>query len=143
MYKAFSHGKLFEYKNHDVVPYNKYVLYKYDCHFNVEYCHSVQTIKYSLKYLYKGVDQVTVMIEDNASPGCIAQQETDTIIEVQEYQNKQYVSAAQATWCQHQNEVADRKPPVNRLKLHLPGEQTVYFDSNKIDESIEQTEQAE
>ena len=69
MYKEFSHGKLYEYANHDVVPYNKYLLYKYDSHFNVEYCHAVQAIKYSLKHLNKGEDQVTVTIEENAAAG--------------------------------------------------------------------------
>ena len=59
------------------------------------------------------------------------------INKVQDFQNKQYVSAAEAPWCQCHNEVADRKPAVNRLQLHVPGEQTVYFDSNKKDESIE------
>ena len=76
----------------------------------------MHAIKYTLKYLYKGSDQVTVTIEDNA-------EETDTSNEVEEFQNKQYVSAAEAAWHQHQNEVADRKPAVNRLQLHLPGEQ--------------------
>ena len=49
-----------------MVPYNKYLLYKYDCHFNVEICQSVEAIKYTLKYLYKGFDEVTVTIEGNA-----------------------------------------------------------------------------
>ena len=53
------------------------------------------------------------------------------------------ISAGEAAWHQHQDEVADRKPAVNRLQLHLPGEQKVYFDSNKKDESFEQIEQAE
>ena len=96
------------FTNHDVMPYNKYLLNKYDCHFNVEYCHSVQAIKYTLKYLYNGSDQVTVTIEDNA-------EETDTNNEVEQFQNKQYVSAAEAAWHQHQNEVADRKPAVNTV----------------------------
>ena len=43
---------------------------------------------------------MTVTIEDNAAAGCIAQQETDIINEVQEFQDKQYVSAAEAAWCQ-------------------------------------------
>ena len=55
-------------------------------------------------------------------------------------QNKWYISAGEAAW--HQNEVADRKPAVNRLQLHLLEEQTVYFDSNKKDESIERIEKA-
>ena len=97
----------------------------------------MQAIKSSLKYLYKDADQVTLTIEDNAAVGCITQEETDTINEVQQFQDKWYVSAAEAAWNQCQNEVADRKPAVNRLQLHLPGEQTVYFDSNKKGESIE------
>ena len=75
--------------------------------------------------------------EDNAAAGCVAEQEAVAINEVREFQNKQYVSGAEAAWRQCQNEVATRKPAVNRLQLHLPGEQTVYFDSNKKDESIE------
>ena len=101
----------------------------------------MQAIKYYLKYLYKGADQVTVTVEDSAAAGCIAEQGAVAINEVRESQNKWYVSGAEAY--RHQNEVADRKPAVNRLQLHLPGEQTVYFDSNKKDESIEQIQQAE
>ena len=66
VYKVFSHGKPYVFTNHDVVPYNKYLLYKYDCHFNVEFCYSVQAIKYTLKHLYKGSDQETVTVEDYA-----------------------------------------------------------------------------
>ena len=130
MYIAYSHCKWYTFTNHDVVPYNKYLLYKYDCHFNVEFCHSVQAIKYTLKYLYKGSDQVTVTIEGNA-------EDADTYNEIEQFQNKQCVSAGEAAWHQCQNEVANRKPAVNRLQLHLPEEQTVYFDSNQKDESIE------
>ena len=101
----------------------------------------MQAIKCSLKYLYKGADLVTVTIEDFAAAGCIAEQVAVTINEVREFQNKCYVSGAEAACHQCQNEVADRNPAVNRLQWHLPGEQTVYFDSSKRDESIEQIEQ--
>ena len=90
----------------------------------------MQAIKYTLKYLYKGLDQVTVTIEGNA-------EDADTYNEIEQFQNKQCVSAGEAAWHQCQNEVADRKPAVNRLQLHLPEEQTVYFDSSQKDESIE------
>ena len=58
---------------------------------------------------------MTVTIEDSAVAGCLAEQEAIAINEVREFQHKQYVSGAEATWCQCQNEVADRKPAVNRL----------------------------
>ena len=86
VYKVFSHGKPYVFTNCDEVPYNKYLLYKYDCHFNVEFCYSVHAIKYTLKYLYKGSDQVTVTVEDSA-------EETEINNEVEEFQNKWYLSA--------------------------------------------------
>ena len=51
---------------------------------------------------------MTVTVEDIA-------EETEINNEVEEFQNKWYVSAGEAAWHQHQNEVADRKPVVNRL----------------------------
>ena len=130
VYIAYSHSEQYTFTNHDVEPYNKYLLYKYDCHFNVEFCHSVEAMKYTLKYLYKGSDQVAVTIEGNA-------EDADTYKEIEQFQNKRYVSAGEAAWCQRQNEVADRKPAVSRLQIHLPEGQTVYFDLNKKDELIE------
>ena len=75
----------------------------------------MQAIKYTLKYLYKGSDQVTVTFEDNAAAGCITEKETDTTNEVEQFQNKQYVSEVETAWCKCHNEVADRKPAVKRL----------------------------
>ena len=53
----------------------------------------MQAIKYTLKYLYKGSDQVTVTIENNAA--------ADTTNDVEQFQNKWYVSADEAAWHQH------------------------------------------
>ncbi|KAL0284782.1 UNVERIFIED_CONTAM: hypothetical protein Sangu_2809000 [Sesamum angustifolium] len=39
-----------------VVPYNPWLLLKYDCHINVEICSSIKSIKYVYKYVYKGPD---------------------------------------------------------------------------------------
>ena len=51
----------------------------------------MQAIKYTLKYLYKGSDQVTVTIEGNA-------EDVDTYNEIKQFQNKWYVSAGEAAW---------------------------------------------
>ena len=60
-------NKRITYTNADVVPYNKYLLFKYNCHINVEYCHSINAIKYQFKYLYKGSDQASVTVESSPS----------------------------------------------------------------------------
>ena len=63
--------------------------------------------------------------------------------EVREFQNKRYVSGAEACWRFRENEIAERKPHVNRLQLHLQGEQTVYFDASNTDQSVERIEKSE
>ncbi|CAI6356836.1 unnamed protein product [Macrosiphum euphorbiae] len=40
--------------NHWVVPYNPVLLRTFNCHINVEMCHSVKCIKYICKYVNKG-----------------------------------------------------------------------------------------
>ena len=57
---TYRKGERVTYTNVNVVPYNKYLLYKYNCHVNVEYCHSVKAVKYHLKYINKGVDEANV-----------------------------------------------------------------------------------
>ena len=64
---AYRKGKHVTYTNADVVPYNKYLLYKYNYHINVEYCHLVMAIKYHLKYINKGSDEAIINVEGEAA----------------------------------------------------------------------------
>lgn len=41
--------------NQWVVPYNKYLSTKFDCHLNVEICTTIKAVKYLYKYVYKGI----------------------------------------------------------------------------------------
>ena len=38
--------------NRWVVPYNAYLLAKFDCHINVEICSTIKAVKYLYKYIY-------------------------------------------------------------------------------------------
>ena len=51
-------------------------------------------------------------------------------------------SGAEACWRLRENEIAERKPVVNRLQIHLKGEQTVYFDASDKDQSIKRIERS-
>ncbi|XP_022164812.1 uncharacterized protein LOC111030594 [Myzus persicae] len=46
-------------ENEFVVPYNPYLLVKYDAHINVEVCSTVKSLMYLYKYVYKGHDAAT------------------------------------------------------------------------------------
>lgn len=65
IYRRRNDGKKVIFKNKDkkiyvdnrsVVPYNPYLLLKFNCHINVEVCSTVQSIKYLFKYCFKGHD---------------------------------------------------------------------------------------
>ncbi|GLT72836.1 hypothetical protein SLA2020_447350 [Shorea laevis] len=44
--------------NRWVVPYNPYLLAKFDSHINVEICSTIKAMKYLYKYIYKGHDRM-------------------------------------------------------------------------------------
>ena len=45
-----------------VVPYNRFLLLKYNAHINVELCSTVKSVKYLYKYTYTGYDYAKLEI---------------------------------------------------------------------------------
>ena len=58
-----------------VIPYNPYLLTKFNCHINVEICSTIKAVKYIYKYIYKGHDRMTMNINNEETLGMI--DETD------------------------------------------------------------------
>ncbi|XP_019230428.1 PREDICTED: uncharacterized protein LOC109211349 isoform X1 [Nicotiana attenuata] len=48
-----------------VVPYNPYLLCKFDCHINVEVCSDIKVVKYIYKYICKGHDKIAFSVHGN------------------------------------------------------------------------------
>ena len=109
--------------NRNVVPYNKYLLMKYNCHINVEVCTSVKSVKYIFKYIYKGYDCANIHMYNNN--------------EIDQYINTRYVSAPEAMWRLLEYKMSDRSHNIIRLPVHLPNEQNIVFEEGKEIEAIE------
>ncbi|KAB2624893.1 hypothetical protein D8674_016553 [Pyrus ussuriensis x Pyrus communis] len=93
-----------------VIPYNPWLLLRYDCHINVEICASIKSVKYLYKYVYKGPDRVTV-----------------------EFQDARWVCAPEALWKIFKFIINRIYPSVERKQIHLPNMHQVQF---RADESI-------
>ena len=114
-------GTRWEIDNRNIVPYSPYILRKYGCHNNAEFCASITLMKYLFKYHFKGHDMVTV---ENAK----------TIIdEVHNYKTKQYVSSCEACWRIYEFDTVKLKPSILQLSVHLENQQTVIYNNNQND----------
>ncbi|KAF1881881.1 hypothetical protein Lal_00038523 [Lupinus albus] len=79
--------------NRYVVPYNPSLLMKYQAHINMEWCNQSTLIKYLFKYINKGYDRITVVIESTEDGGTLNEKPID---EVKQYLNCRYISPSEA-----------------------------------------------
>jgi hypothetical protein len=106
-----------EVDNRWVVPYSPWLLYRYQCHINLECVISVKSIKYIYKYVYKGHDRTTMQFGRAQD-------------EIQVYLDAQWIGSGEGCWRIYEYPMHQEKPAVYRLHVHLPGEQNVTWDPN-------------
>lgn len=121
-----------------VVPYHCVLLVRYPGHINVEWCNRALAIKYLFKYIGKGPDTMTFVLERRDQPSLNGDQPTTSLKrpehdEVKSYLLGRYVSAAEACWRTFEFSIHYREPFVQRLYFQPENEQEVKF---LIDESV-------
>lgn len=122
--------------NRWVVPHNKALLLKYQCHINVEVCASIRSIKYLHKYVYKGPDRALLAIGGNVAE-VVGDDRPREVDEIQQFLDGRYVSAIEACWRMFEFPMHGESPNVLRLALHLPNQQTITFrDGEAIEEVV-------
>nr|KAJ0194409.1 hypothetical protein LSAT_V11C800408160 [Lactuca sativa] len=120
--------------NRNVVPYNKYLLKRYQAHINIEWCNQGSSIKYLFKYINKGPDRATVVVVPTNNE-C---ENNDAVDEIVEYYDCRYLSACEASWRIFTYDVHCRYPSVVRLPFHLPNQQQiVYGEDDDIDDVLD------
>ena len=118
-----------------VVPYNPYLLMKYDAHINVEHCASIKAIKYLHKYVFKGSDMANIEISE--------QNETRDYDEISQYVDGRYVSPHEACWRLLEFKMHDRSHHIERLAIHLPLQQWIQFEEGQEQEALERASHKE
>ncbi|XP_071688512.1 uncharacterized protein [Rutidosis leptorrhynchoides] len=105
-----------------------------------------RAIKYLFKYLNKGPDRATIVIQENLRP--TGESSAEIIIEVDEIKNYldcRYISPCEAVWRLFSFDIHFSKPSVLKLSYHLPNHHTVTLhDSESLPallhrESIKET----
>jgi len=125
-------GEYIEIGNQFVVPYNPFLLLYFQAHINVEICSSVRSIKYIHKYVYKGHDccNLHIAVQDNRFD----------YDEISLFLNARYVGPTEAAWRMFAYSMHDQSHTVDRLPVHLPDSQDVFFKSSAPEEALIQAE---
>ena len=105
-----------EIDNRWIVPHCPLLLKTFNAHINVEYCNSVKSIKYVLKYVHKGSDAAVFRLEHENNRD-----------EVSQYEIGRYISSNEAFWRIFGFPIHERHPAIQQLAVHLENGQRVYF----------------
>ncbi|CAN6894159.1 unnamed protein product [Brassica oleracea] len=120
-----------------VVPHNIKLLKKYEGHINVEWCNRTSAVKYLFKYITKGVDRATAVIEKGntgttsyaTGSGGSEEKVVRQRNEIQDYIEARYLSACESMWRTFAFHIHKRKPSVEKLIIHLEGEHNITVKS--------------
>lgn len=117
--------------NQWVVPYNRDLLVKYNCHINVEICCHARSLKYLFKYCLKGHDRATVEIRGKKRRTDKDEYVDECEDEIQSFFDGRYICAAEAAYRIFGFIIHYRSLSVLRLSFHLPGKKNCTFRSNE------------
>ncbi|CAF1773852.1 unnamed protein product [Brassica oleracea var. botrytis] len=92
-----------------------------------EFCNKTSAIKYLFKYITKGVDKATIVLENKSNDEN----------EIENYLDCRYVSACESMWRNFKFEIHHQHPAVQRLSIYLPGQKPALFnDSSDLEQVV-------
>ena len=133
-HKIYNLGKFPEVDNSWVVPYNPYLLQKFDTHINVEISTSIKSCKYIWKYCFKGGDKAELRLRYvNENGGVQTYADMD---ELKHWADSRYISSHEAMWRILEFPTNSISHFVHRLSIHLPEEQNVTFTEENMEHVV-------
>ncbi|GBO99143.1 hypothetical protein EVAR_461_1 [Eumeta japonica] len=114
--------------NRWIVPYSPLLSKIFNCHINVEFCNTVQAIKYICKYINKGSDQA-ILTSDSKGMLMLTRE-----MRCKHFEPVDMLVATKqrgGSWvC-----LCMRYPAVTHLAVHLPNGERIYFTENNFREN--------
>ncbi|GJV10652.1 ATP-dependent DNA helicase PIF1 [Tanacetum coccineum] len=125
--------------NKYVVPHKCYLLLKYNAHINIEWCNRSKAIKYLFKYLNKGPDKATIVIEENVRSGTsLAPEQVLEVDKIKNYLNCWFLAPCEAVWHLFSFDIHYSHPTVMQLNFHLPNQNPITLhDSESLPALLE------
>jgi hypothetical protein len=120
-----------------VVPYNPYLLQKFNTHINVEISTSIKSFKYIYKDVMKCGDKAEIKLKIRNDEEGTAQTYAD-LDELKYWADSRYISAHEAVWRMLDFLTNALSHTVHRLSIHLPGEHNVLFTEENIERAANQ-----
>ncbi|CAE1313400.1 unnamed protein product [Acanthosepion pharaonis] len=105
--------------NRWVVPYSPLLTKAFNAHINVEYCHSVRSIKYVCKYISKGTDAAMFGVRQEGS-----------IDEIQDFLTGRVISIREGPWHIFSFPIHARFLAIVQLPVHLENDELRYFSAD-------------
>jgi hypothetical protein len=125
--RGTAHQGVFHATNAHVIPYSPYLTLKYQCHINVQICTSVRAVKYLYKYLFKGADRVTATVSTFGH---------GRFDEASAYLDSRYMCTSEAFWRIFSFAVRGSSHTVQRLIVHLEGQEWVTYRQDTVGEDV-------
>ncbi|XP_022849873.1 uncharacterized protein LOC111371960 [Olea europaea var. sylvestris] len=116
--------------NRWIVPYNPYLLAKFNCHINIEICSTIKAVKYLYKYVYKGHNRIGFSIHF----------EEHVVDKIKNFQTTRWISPPEALWRIFGFVLSKINPPVVTLQLHLENNNFFTYKSSDNLEKFEASE---
>ncbi|GKB86294.1 ATP-dependent DNA helicase PIF1-like protein, partial [Tanacetum coccineum] len=104
-----------------------------EAHINVEWCNRSKAIKYLFKYLNKGPDHATFVIQENVQkPAHGEPEKVAAVDEIKNYSNCRYLAPCEVVWRLFSFDVHYSYPSVMKLNFHLKDQQatTLHYSQN-------------
>lgn len=82
-----------------MIPYNLSLIRKFNAHINVKICNRIRVAKYIYKYIHKGEDHATIVLQQSSQRSMGTNEDGYNVVdEIKQYLDCRYISGLESRW---------------------------------------------